>query len=250
MKITDVHTTPNLVGFGFDHPGRCPMSAPILFLDTETTGLDADDEVWEIAAVLRITEAYLATVERTGEAGDEGRYPGEWELHLQVHHDVRKVMRLPTSFRVDWATRFDQAQAVAPARAAKMLAQFIEGSPVIVGANPSFDIRHLERLLSHLDLDAWPDGVQYHYRPVDVGALAYGYLSGQAALASVLTPAAGETRVISEDVEQMLAKGLPWSSDELSLAVGIDPADYARHTAMGDVRWVMAIYDRITGGAR
>ena len=221
------------------------MSRPILFLDTETTGLDPDDDIWEIAAILRITEADLAAIERTGEAGDEGRYPGEWELHLQVHHDVRKVMRLPKRFRVDWATRFDQAQAVAPARAAKLLAQFIEGSPVIVGANPAFDIWHLERLLSHLDLD-----VQYHYRPVDVGALAWGYLSGQAALASVLTPAAGETRVISEDVEQLLAKGLPWSSDELSLAVGIDPADYARHTAMGDVRWVMAIYDRITGGAR
>ena len=39
--------------------------------------------------------------------------------------------------------------------------------------------------------------------------------------------------------------GLPWNSDTLSNAVNVDPERFDRHTAMGDVRWVMAQYDRI-----
>mgnify|MGYP000709262216 CR=1 FL=1 len=205
------------------------MTAPIVFLDTETTGLGEDDEVWEIAAVRR----------------DPG---GEVDgLHLLIAHDVRKVMNLDQRFRVDWATRYEPAKAVSKATAAMLLAEFIDDDArqdlppaVVMGANPSFDVRHINRIFTHLDLDAWPDGgPRMHYRPVDVGALAYGYLQ---ALAQVTVP--------DPDVLDLLERGLPWSSDEVSRALGVDPGDFERHTAMGDVRWVMAIWDRITGGPR
>ena len=42
----------------------------------------------------------------------------------------------------------------------------------------------------------------------------------------------------------------PWSSDGLSSAVGVDPEQFERHTAMGDVRWVMAQWDAVMGGNR
>lgn len=41
----------------------------------------------------------------------------------------------------------------------------------------------------------------------------------------------------------------PWDSEAVSRAVGVNPDDFERHTAMGDVRWAMAIYDAVMGGA-
>ena len=38
---------------------------------------------------------------------------------------------------------------------------------------------------------------------------------------------------------------LPWKSDELSKAIGIDPEDYAKHTALSDARWARDVYDKI-----
>lgn len=201
--------------------------APIVFLDTETTGLGEDDEIWEIAAIYRHPDGTL------------------WDLEILVQHDFRKVRHLDRPFRIDWATRYDPRLAISKPRAATQLANFVTNCDpdlppaVVMGANPSFDIRHITKLLTHLDPDEWPDGVRMHYRPVDIGAIAYGYLQ---AIAQVTAP--------DPDVHELLERGLPWSSDEVSRALGVDPDDFARHTAMGDVRWVMAIWDRITGGAR
>ena len=36
-------------------------------------------------------------------------------------------------------------------------------------------------------------------------------------------------------------------SNQLSLAVGVDPDDYDRHTALGDCRWAKAIYQAVIG---
>lgn len=208
------------------------MSAPIVFLDTETTGLGPDDKIWEIAAVMRDPN------------GDEDT------LHIFVEHDAARIPSLPHKFRIDWATRYDPQVALGRFSAANRIAQFIDpaagapddrGDAVIVGANPSFDLRMLDRLTQGmLDEDQYPGSViGRHYRPVDVGALAWGYLQHWA------TSGCPDGEVL-----RMLEDGVPWSSDAVSEALGVDPADFDRHTAMGDVRWVMAIYDRITGGAR
>jgi len=46
-----------------------------------------------------------------------------------------------------------------------------------------------------------------------------------------------------------VAKGLPWDSDDLTAALGLDPVpEDERHTALGDARWVMRIYDAVTKG--
>jgi hypothetical protein len=58
---------------------------------------------------------------------------------------------------------------------------------------------------------------------VDVENLAVGYLAG---IGSVFTP--------------------PWNSDRLSEALGLEPVDESeRHTALGDARWAMRIYDAV-----
>lgn len=39
----------------------------------------------------------------------------------------------------------------------------------------------------------------------------------------------------------------PWKSDALSRAVGVDPEQFDRHTALGDAYWAKAIYEAVMG---
>jgi hypothetical protein len=50
------------------------------------------------------------------------------------------------------------------------------------------------------------------------------------------------------DVDAGLALGQQDDSDALSRACGVEPPTTERHTAMGDVRWAIALYDAISGG--
>jgi DNA polymerase III epsilon subunit-like protein len=106
-----------------------------------------------------------------------------------------------------------------PARVAYELARLIDGA-VVVGSNPGFDKDFLRPFLADF-------GQAYtaHYRPLCVTTVAYGYLCGR-----------GE------------ADGLRWplSSDEVSSRVGVDPAGFDRHTALGDCHWAAAVWDTVT----
>lgn len=82
----------------------------------------------------------------------------------------------------------------------------------LAGAVVSFDEERLRKLLRANG--ACPE---WHYHLVDVEALAAGALS--------IEP--------------------PWESKELSQAIGVDPGDFDRHTALGDARWAKAIYEAV-----
>lgn len=189
------------------------MTAPIVFLDTETTGLALDDDIWEVAAIRR---------------EPDGR---ETEHHMFLKHSFRKCERLPESFRRDHELRYDGDDAVYPGDAAAYLDPLLsDGRPHIVGAVPNFDTERLALLLrAHGFEPGW------HYHPIDVETLAVGWLLGQT--------------IAERNVGLAVpAAGLPWDSDALSKAVGIAPPVDTRHTAMGDAQWARAIFDRITGG--
>lgn len=188
------------------------MIAPLVFMDTETTGLSLDDDIWEFAGIRR---------------HPDGR---EIELHLFIDHDREKCARLPEAFYADHRHRYRHVDSVPQEVAARKISRFLapdaeEGRAHIVGAVPNFDT---ERLALLLDEHGYPTG--WHYHLVDVENLAVGWLAGQAdANNGHLTPA------------------LPWDSDEISRAVGVEPPTDERHTAMGDARWARAIYDRVMG---
>jgi DNA polymerase III epsilon subunit-like protein len=40
---------------------------------------------------------------------------------------------------------------------------------------------------------------------------------------------------------------LPWNSNQLSRRLGVDPDNFARHTAMGDVQWCLAQWRAMNG---
>lgn len=198
----------------------------IAFQDTETTGLAPDDQIWEFAAVLRKEDDTEAT------------------CHIFVEHDPAKCAKLPEEFLADHRARFP-ADCTAPDPyphpevasrydAAKVIAALMPGDvpmrdrPHIVGAVPNFDTERIERLLRRYGLEPG-----WHYHLCDVENLAVGWLYGRA-----------------HQVGVRAHWSLPWDSEELSLAVGVDPDRFERHTALGDVRWAMAIYDAVTGETR
>lgn len=206
----------------------------IVFMDTETLGTHIDAPIWEFAAIRR---NYY-----------DGGVVKEHELHMFIHHYAKPWLTgddaLPERFQVDYRQRFDAGAAYGKSGAAEVIAGFLAGKPHIVGAVPNFDTERISHQLlrpSHIP-DPW------HYHLIDVEALVMGYLNGVAARA------VDEARMRGEEpnpawVDRQGRGRPPWKSDELSAAVGVDPEQFDRHTAMGDVLWVKAQYDAVMGGA-
>ncbi|GJJ22320.1 hypothetical protein [Mycolicibacterium mageritense] len=193
----------------------------IVFLDTETLGLDIDSPIWEFAAIRRRPAPRDETLPMFGDSQPEWV---EDELHLFIQHDPDGWLdELPDEFANDYRARFDETSAFCKQAAARSIASFLGGRPHIVGAVPNFDTERL----SHQLLE--PRGIldPWHYHLIDVENLVAGYL---AATTFAIQP--------------------PWKSDELSDAIGVDPEQFDRHTAMGDVLWVRAQWDAVMGGAR
>lgn len=97
--------------------------------------------------------------------------------------------------------------------AARSVERMTRGA-MLLGGNPAFDDLHLDRLLRQCGLcPSW------HYHPWDVTAYVAGALG---------VPAGGGLK-----------------SDDISRMIGVNPDDFDRHTAMGDVRWLIAQYDAV-----
>ncbi|MCV7255640.1 hypothetical protein H7J86_26095 [Mycobacterium hackensackense] len=141
--------------------------------------------------------------------------------HFQIVHNPALVdPDLPQSFRDDYARRYNPDEAVPPELAASAIAEIVRGDAVIAGSNPAFDMEKLTDLLGCYGLTPG-----WNYHPFDVPGNAVGWLAAQGKLIR-----------------------RPWKSDAVSRAVGINPDDFDRHTAMGDVEWCWDLYIAITGG--
>jgi len=125
------------------------MSAPIVFVDTETTGLDPSrHEVWDIGLIL----------------GDTGEAI-EWHLWPDLSRADSNSLRLTDFYGRTATWTWDD-----PAHVAKRFATLTSGKH-LVGAVPSFDAAFLAPFLrAHGQAPAW------HYHLVDVEALVAGYL--------------------------------------------------------------------------
>ena len=134
---------------------------PLVFMDTETTGLSLADDIWEFAAIRR-----------------EGDGTPDYPLHLFIEHDADKAATLPESFRRDLEARFNPAVAISPRDAARLIAHVLRpgdgGKAHVVGAVPNFDTERVALLLAAYGLaPCW------HYHLIDVENLAVGYLAGR-----------------------------------------------------------------------
>ncbi|MFI5934746.1 hypothetical protein [Actinoplanes sp. NPDC051494] len=182
----------------------------IAFIDTETTSLHYNRRAWEIAVILR-----------------RPNQPDHEQSWLIEHQDLDLGNADLQSLR--FGGFYDRHPQIFPAEGMERLhregdalfavEQLTRGS-IVMGSNPSFDAEVLgARMRAHGICPSW------HYHLEDVPTLALGWLYGS-------------------------GKPLPEvrKSEQISLACGVDPAQYARHTALGDCRWTRDLYDAVTGG--
>ena len=182
----------------------------IAFVDCETTSLRPDRRAWEIAVILR----------RPGQTDEEHSWFVDW-------HDLDLGNADPASLRFGkFYDRHPQGRRSTigcplPQVEDAILLEVEEltRGAIIMGSNPSFDTEMLAaRMRAHGICPSW------HYHLEDVPTLALGWLYGA-------------------------GKPIPEArkSDQISLACGVDPARYDRHTALGDCRWIRDLYDVLTG---
>jgi hypothetical protein len=187
--------------------------APLVFIDTETTGVHPGRLAWEIAMVRRDPDGRETTTLLQidpidlSAADPFGLRVGQfYTRHASATRDP-----LPEGCRV-----------VDEETAAGIVERVTRGAH-LVGAVPAFDAGTLDPMLRrHGHLPAW------HYHLVDVEALAVGALAAQG-----------------------LAVSPPWSSSDLTEALGVIPASQEeRHTALGDALWAARVYDAVMGARR
>jgi hypothetical protein len=196
------------------------MTAPALvFLDTETTGLDPDyHEVWEVALILRHDL-------------DQPREKDE-EILLRWMPDLSTAD--PTALRLNGfygrINDFDDGAVMTnDCDAAEIIATQTAGAH-LVGAVPDFDATRLDAMLR---IHGWAPA--WHYHLIDVEALAMGALYRKHMLDGKL-----------RDELQ-----LPWHSEEISKLLDVQPPKgAARHSAMGDARWARDLFDAVTRWSR
>lgn len=217
-------------------------TAPICYVDCETTGLSLDfHEIWEVGLILpdagyRPERRWLLPVDLSRAdpfALDIGRFH---DRHPQGH-------RYGTIDNVGPRAVWDIGLVNDLGRFARDFARQTHGLHM-VGAVPSFDDYRLAKLLR--DNGAVP---RWHYHTIDVEALAAGWLAGRKAETDDNGGnGTGTARVLNAEGRLVeVGPEPPWDSDLLSLAVGVDPAMFDRHTAIGDCRWSKAIYEAVTG---
>lgn len=198
---------------------------PLCFLDTETDGVHPGRKAWEVAVIRRdddgeqefqcFVEIDLSTADLFGlkVGGFYKRHP--LGRYLSGHDKDRP--------EVDYEATQDSGEYLSRYAAACEVARLTHGAH-IVGAVPNFDTEVLGTHLRDEGLTpAW------HYHLIDVEAMAVGALCGGGLLDG---------------------PPLPWKSDDLSQALGVEPpSEIERHTALGDARWAMRLYDAIVGAA-
>lgn len=208
----------------------------LCFVDTETTGLDAErHEIWEIGMIVREplepntdTNEYLET-EYVWQLPVDLTLADPIALNIGRFHDRRwppvpydpskTIPTYPLDQKsvqgiLDGNNRDPQyAHQVPDHRMDEWSAHFVEltRNAHLVGNVVSFDEERLRRLLlKHGQMPMW------HYHLVDVETLIAGRLA--------LTP--------------------PWKSKQLSEAMAIDVPDN-QHEALADARWAMDMYEAV-----
>lgn len=181
------------------------LDRDIVFLDTETLGLERTAPIWEFAAV---------RLHRFGAVPDAS-------LQFQiVHQQGAWLESLPELFVADYQDRYDAGTAWLPNFAAREIRDFTADA-VIAGSNPAFDMERIDLLMAGAGLRP-----HWHYHPLDIPSMVAGYFTSGVPNVTPLT----------------------WRSSDLSRLIGVEPDDFARHTAMGDVQWCLAQWRQMTGG--
>jgi hypothetical protein len=216
------------------------MGTPIVFLDTETTGVHPGRKVWEVAMIRR-DDARAIQAETSFFVEVDLSNADPFGLSVGRFYERHPHGQQFAGMDEDLVSH---EEVIEPETAAERVAAWTHGAH-IVGAVPNFDTEVLGQLLrEHGLIPAW------HYHLIDVENLAVGYIHGRAK-AEDLNPKWADQSDHAWSNARIDFGAPPWKSDELSAVIGVEPAsEEERHTALGDARWAMRLYDKITGHTR
>ncbi len=203
---------------------------PLAFIDTETTSLRADRRAWDIGIIARSADGHDVEHQWFVDA-DDLDLGGADPFSLSVGKFYDRHPQYQLGREASYTETEDEGDVL------RMVEAITRGAH-LVGAVVSFDADVLgQRMRAHGICPSW------HYHLIDCEALAVGHLMATAAHYD-----ACRHEVATAATLRTVARP-PWKSDELSRALGIPPVpEDERHTALGDARWAMRIYDAIMGG--
>lgn len=213
----------------------------IVFADVETTHLDPQvGHIWELALIVRDPGGedveYLWRIRPDLANAD----PNALRVGRYYERNVEPAPRPGSVYAVEHPEIRGYSSAESTKVAAEV-AELLDGA-VLVGQNAQFDAAHLAAFLRR-------NGQAYtaHYRPICVTTMAAGFLHGIKAEADATADA---DRVARLDALHPAVEALPWSSRDIAKAVGVDVDGYETHTALGDARLAMNLWDcMLQGGA-
>jgi hypothetical protein len=190
--------------------------APLAFVDTETDGVHPNRRPWEIAVIRREPDGreteWTAFVEIDLSSADPfGLRVGKFYDRHPLGRRIAGDDDLPQPYREN---------ILALHHATMTVAQMTHDA-VLVGINTGFDAAVLDALLrAHGLLPGWD------YTPVCAKVRAAGWLAGR----GLIDPAP------------------PWKTADVVEKLGIlDATEDERHTALGDARLALRMFDAVTG---
>jgi hypothetical protein len=216
------------------------VSTRIVFLDTETTSLRYDRRVWEAGLIVR----------------DPGQ-PDTSHRWFVRSEDLDLGNADPASLRIgrfydrhpDHGGTSRHGERAHPEAYVLTEVERLTRGAHLVGAVPGFDAEVLgTRMRANGICPSW------HYHLIDVEPLAVGWMNGRRARQNEIVdgyPPENDGKeapgLVRWDSPGWREVPLPWKSDDLSAALGVTVSDEDRHTALGDARWAMALFDAVTG---
>lgn len=137
--------------------------------------------------------------------------------------DIDKRYADPEALAINgFEERYDRAVAIPDYKLVPELAELLAGK-VIVGANPHFDLHRIEPWFEMVGRTP-----PWHYRPVCIESVLYGVNRGWATGIDLT----GE------------AIPVPWRALDLyGKVTGLAQPEEARHTALGDARFVRSLWE-------
>lgn len=142
---------------------------PLVFVDTETTGLGPHRQAWEVAAIRRDVDGTETSLEFFMPVDASKAEPGALNVggYYSRHPDgIAVATRAPQTVGPVPAPPVHRPAAVPMHRAAEKIAAFTAGA-TLIGANPAFDAQVLERIVRSAHLEP-----RWHFRLIDVEVMA------------------------------------------------------------------------------
>lgn len=209
------------------------MSAPLCFVDCETTSLRPDRRAWEVGLIVREGGHDTEHVGFVDQADLDLGNADLMSLKVGRFHE-----RHPQASGTEGKGSAGRGGVLSEQRWMTELEKLTRGAH-LVGAVVNFDAEVLAaRMRAHGICPSW------HYHLCCVENLAAGWLQRQAAVLE------NRQATLDDATELRRLASPPWKSDELSAALGVTASEEDRHTALGDARWARDIYDAVMGGAR